>query len=160
MDSKDIVLFQIADKHYGMGIRLVQGVETYVRIVEIPSINECIEGLVDIRGEVVPIYNLRKKFQLDEVPITEDTKFLVVKIDGHTVGFKVDSVVGMRSIRKEDIFEVPPMVADGGTAYIDFIIKWEGSLAIVIKPDLLLDKEDKGSVKDVVEQFGSLMGMF
>lgn len=153
MEAKDLILFQIADLEYGMGISYVQGVETYVKIVPIANADECIEGIVDIRGDVIPIYNLRKKFQLAEVPVTEFTKFIIAKMDDRLVGFKVDNVTGMRNILENDIFDVPKVMNKEETSYIDFIVRREGKLCVVIKPEQLLDEVEKGKIKDAVSQF-------
>ena len=86
------VIFKLGSEQYGMDISLVSGIENYMRVVQIPNAPAHIIGILNLRGNVIPIYSLRRKFNMEEVMGTATTQLLVTNCRGTLVGYKVDSV--------------------------------------------------------------------
>ncbi len=92
MASLQQVIFKLDHEEYGLNIMQVNGIEKYQEVVKVPNSPKYIEGIINLRGEVLPIYSLRKKFNLEEKEVNEDTKIIVVNTNDMMIGFVVDSV--------------------------------------------------------------------
>ena len=89
---KQVVGFKIGNEEYVIDILKVQEIIKPVDITPIPDSPDFIEGVINLRGMVIPIVSLRKRFNFEESKDNKDTKIIVTKIDNHFIGFLVDSV--------------------------------------------------------------------
>ena len=74
---KEIVTFFLSGKEYGVEVDKMQGIENYVDMTQAAEMPECLQGIVMIREEVIPVLNIKKQLVLPSVPVTEDTKYLI-----------------------------------------------------------------------------------
>ncbi|NSW89863.1 MAG: purine-binding chemotaxis protein CheW [Firmicutes bacterium] len=102
-----VLSFKLGEDEYGMDIRNITTIiENNLPITRVPGVPPYIKGVINLRGDIVPVLELRRKLNLQPVEDTEDTKIIVVDIDDMTVGIKVDRVLEVVQLDKECIEEV------------------------------------------------------
>lgn len=131
--STQVVIFQLARESYAVSISDVREIVRMQPITRVPSAPDYVQGVVNLRGQVIPVINLAKRLGLPVQPVTPATRIVVAQAGQDTIGMIVDSVVKVAHIPGEDI-EVPEALAREGAnlAYIVGIAKVEDGLITLI----------------------------
>lgn len=148
---KRVVLFQIGSQSYGLDLFNTRGIENYANVIMVPNAPENIQGMINIRKELIPVYNLRRKFHLKEADITADTKLIIGKIQGMTIAYLVDKVMGIEEVKDEDFMPVPVMLQSDDTGYMEAVIQAQIGLSILINQDGILTKDEKEQIERILE---------
>jgi purine-binding chemotaxis protein CheW len=137
-----LVSFNIGQEEFGLGIQSIQEINRMVDITRVPNSPEFVDGVINLRGKVIPIINLRKRFGFPPRESDRNTRIIVVELSGMVVGFIVDSVSEVLRIPK-NITEPPPAIVAGiGSEYITAVAKLENRLLILLDLErILLEKE-------------------
>lgn len=102
-DSRQFVIFKLDKEEYGVDIKKVTTIERLIAIARVPKTPDYIKGVINLRGEIVPIIDLRKKFELDTVEENDDTRIIILKIGEISAGIIVDSVSEVTQLTEESI---------------------------------------------------------
>lgn len=138
-----LVSFRVGKEEFGVDILKVQEINRMVRITQVPNSPIFIEGVINLRGKVIPVIDLRVKLDLPKKEHDNDTRIIVVDLDGKTVGFLVDAVSEVLRIPKS-ITEPPPSIAAGiNSEYITAVGKLEDRLLILLDLEKILLDEEK-----------------
>ncbi len=138
------VIFTLENEEYGLDIMIVNAIEKYTDIVRVPNGPECIKGIINLRGEVIPVYSLRKKFGLEEKAIDENTKLVITKSNNIMMAYEVDAVKEIIEIPDESVSETPVIVKSKNTTYIKSIANINGRMIILLDHNgILTDKEQE-----------------
>ena len=137
-----IVSFRIANEEFGIDIIKVQEIIRMVDITRVPNTPNYVIGVINLRGKVIPIIDMRRRLNLVETPYTKDTRIVVIEEDGKVVGFIVDSVSEVLRISKSITEPPPPMVAGISSDFINYIAKLEGRLLILIDLEKVLMNDE------------------
>lgn len=141
-----LVSFNIGAEEFGIDILRVQEIIRFMTITHVPNSPAFIEGVINLRGRVIPIVDLRIKLGLSKRVHDSDTRIIVIEILNKTVGFIVDSVSEVLRIPK-NITEAPPeMVAGINSEYITSIGKLEDRLLILLDLEKILTAEETGKL--------------
>lgn len=143
------VIFKLGDEEYGMDILLVSAIENYSNIVPVPNAPVYILGILNLRGDVIPVYSLRKKFGMPEVAATDKTQLLVTKTDGVLVGFKVDSVSEILELSEDEIRELPVIVKTEETRYAGGVAHKKDRMVVLLDNEKILSEQESEMVKKV-----------
>lgn len=136
-----LVSFRVSDEEFGIDILQVQEIIRMLPIAIVPSAPAFVKGVIDLRGEVIPIIDMRKRFKLPSIPYDNETRIIVVHTTTFTVGFIVDAVCEVIRI-SENAIEKPPAVVDGeGANYIKGVSKLEKGLLILLDLNGLISLE-------------------
>ena len=138
-----LVSFNLGDEEYGVDILRVQEINRMVHITRVPKAPEFVEGVINLRGKVIPIVDLRKRFGLVAKPHDKNTRIIVVDIDGRTVGLIVDGVSEVLRFSMDTIEPPPPMVTGVDAEYIWGVGKLEDRLLILLDLSKVLANEEK-----------------
>jgi purine-binding chemotaxis protein CheW len=150
-----LVVFSIGKELYGVGIGAVQEIVRVPEVTEMPDAPVFLEGVINLRGRVVPVIDLRKRLRLPGVTRTKSTRVLVAENGGGMVGLLVDSVSEVLKIQPDAIEEPPEMISAIGVEYITGVAKVEERLIILLDIKKILSVEDMkkiGSSPDTVVQ--------
>ena len=150
MATKQII-FTLGDNEYGLDITLVNAIENYTDIVPIPNAPSYILGILNLRGDVIPVYSLRKKFGMPEMPGQATTQLLVTKCKDITVGYKVDSVSEIIDVSDAEFHETPIIVKGEQTRYVAGVASKKDRLIVLLDSENILSEMESESVKRVVE---------
>lgn len=129
------ILFKMGDEFYGLSISLVREIIKPLPVTRFPKSPPHVEGVVDLRGRILPIINLRKMFELDPVAQTEDTRFVDLQMEGLNVGIIVDAVSEVMNIPHQLIEPAPPIVAGVEGKYLQGIARMNDKLIMLLDVD-------------------------
>ncbi len=134
-DEIQVVAFNLGKEEYAVDILSVQGIERVLNITRVPRSENHIEGVVNLRGNIIPIINLHKKFNLQSEGNEEDKRIIVFQLDDLKVGIIVDEVSEVMRLGKEDIEETEKVYSSINAEHIKGIAKVNKRLLILL--DLL-----------------------
>jgi purine-binding chemotaxis protein CheW len=138
--------FCMADEEYGIGILKIKEIIGMMPITSVPRTPEFVKGVINLRGKVIPVIDLRLRFGMDAIDYTERTCIIVVEVDGQAgtvqIGIVVDSVSEVLNIKGEDIEETPTFGAKLNTNYILGMAKMEGGVKILLDIDKVLNSDE------------------
>ncbi len=138
-DSLHLVTFFIAEEEFGVGILEVIEIIRLVQITPVPNTSFYLEGVINLRGKVIPVINLRKRFGLEEIPFSEMTRIIVMSLNGSIMGFLVDQVSEVMTIPKNIVEGTPPVVAGVDAEYIEGVANMANGLLILLDLNALLE---------------------
>lgn len=140
-----LVIFDLGGETYGIDIASVHEIIRMQAITKVPRTPHFVEGVINLRGKIIPVIDLHKRFNLPQTQETQHSRIIVVEVVGVTVGMIVDSVSEVLRLPVSNI-EPPPPVITGAvdTAYLRGVAKWEEQLIILLDLDkVLLEKEQQ-----------------
>ena len=141
-----LVGFQLGNEEYGIDILKVQEINRIAEITRIPQSPDFVEGVINLRGNVIPIIDLRKRFNMPEREHDKQTRIVVGEIEGRTVGLIVDAVSEVIRLPLNTIEPPPPIVSDEHSAYISGVGKLDDRLLMLLDIDKILTGPDKEKV--------------
>ncbi len=137
-----LVTFTIANEEFGVDILRVQEIIRFMEITKVPNAPHFVEGVINLRGKVIPIVDLRTRFGLVGKDKDSHTRIIVVDIQNTIVGFVVDSVSEVLRIKHDTVEPPPPVVAGIESEYIKGVGKLDDKLLILLDLDKLLGSQE------------------
>ena len=137
-DLLQLVTFRIGDEEFGVDILSVQEIIRLMQITMVPHAASFIEGVINLRGKVIPVINMRTRFHLHPVEHDGNTRIVVMEFNQKIVGFLVDGVSEVLRIPAATVEAPPPVVCGIGSEYIRGVGKLEDRLLILLDLDTLL----------------------
>ena len=142
-------IFKIGDEIFGIGIERVVEILKVQKIFTLPGLPDFLSGVMSVRGNVVPIIDLRRRFGLK--PSGKKERIIVVRYGKEKIGFLVDDIKEILSLSTEEI-RTPPSIFKGfKTEYLTGLGKHGESIIILLNIDSLLTSEEKIKLKESVE---------
>lgn len=123
MASQQLVIFRVNEEHYGIGITQVDSIIKPLEIYKIPNTPEYVEGLINLRGKVYTVFNLRKRFGLPDKEFDDNTKIIITKVDSMVIGLIVDEVNEILTFEDKDIENTPQTLSGLGRKFVSGIAK-------------------------------------
>ena len=142
-DRLQLVTFHIAGEEFGVDILSVQEIIRPMQITMVPHAARFIEGVINLRGKVIPIIDLRRRFGLSTRDHDKHTRIIVIEINNMIVGFVVDSVSEVLRIPASTVEPPPPVVSGLESEYISGVGKLEDRLLILLDLNKLLSGEER-----------------
>lgn len=147
-----LVVFELGDESYGVDISRVQDINRMQEITEIPHAPESVVGVINLRGRVIPVIDLRKRFGLPDAVHTKDTRIVVLHLEGNLIGVIVDAVSQVLRI-PADIVEPPsPVLAGVDSRYLRGIAKLDDKLVILLDLDFVLSRREQEAISEVLAE--------
>lgn len=148
-DLLQLVSFNIGDEEFGVEILKVQEINRMVEITRVPNAPEYVEGVINLRGKVIPIIDLRRRLGMVQKNYDKNTRIVVVELDNKVIGFVVDSVNEVLRINKSITEPPPPMISGINSEFIIGIGKLEDRLLILLDLERVLTHEEKAEVAEL-----------
>ncbi len=134
---------------YGVPITKVQEIISMERPTKMPQTPDFVEGIINLRGKIIPIIDLKKRFKMGESDLTGDTRSVIVEVEGQTIGIIVDEVSEVLRLQVDSI-EPPPAVIGGITAkYLTGVGKLDDRLLILLDMDRILNEDEIAELVNV-----------
>ena len=137
-----LVTFSIGEEEFGVNILKVQEIIRTMEITKVPRAPDFVEGVINLRGKVIPIIDLRGRFGLAPRGHDKNTRIIVIEINNIIVGFVVDAVSEVLRIPASTVEPPPPVVAGVESDYVSGVGKLQDRLLIMLDLDRLLSSED------------------
>lgn len=141
-----LVTFRLGEEEFGVKILVVNEIIRLVQITQVPNAPAFIEGVINLRGKVLPVVGLRKRFNMPEMPLDSQSRIIVMELNQNVVGFLVDAVSEVLRIPESTVEQAPPVVAGIGSEYIEGVGKLDDRLLILLDLEALLADADMETI--------------
>ncbi len=137
-----VIVFRLKDEEYGVEVNQVKSIEKLEHITRVPRTPKFVKGVINLRGVVTPIIDLRSRFGLEEAAYTESTRIIIVAVGELEVGLIVDAANDVIDISVNAIEPPPEVVGGVEAAYLRGVAKLEKRLLILLNLDKVLNTEE------------------
>ena len=137
-----LVTFAIGEEEFGIDILKVQEIIRTMAITKVPNSPPHVEGVINLRGKVIPVIDLRSRFLLESKPHDNQTRIIVVDLHRVVIGFVVDGVSEVLRIQSNTVEPPPPVVSGIESEYIKGVGKLDNRLLILLDLDKLIPIEE------------------
>jgi purine-binding chemotaxis protein CheW len=141
--EQQLVVFELANEHYGVEISSVESIIKMQEITRIPHSPAFVEGITNLRGLVLPVIDLRKRFSLEAQEISRDSRIMVVALGAVKVGMIVDAVSEVLRVPSESIEPPPSMTTTSRANFITGIAKLNDILVILLDMSKILTGDEQ-----------------
>jgi len=153
-DSKkevlQLVTFRLGTEEYSLDILSVQEIIRHMHLTKVPRTPDFVEGVINLRGRVIPVLDLRKRFGMPSEERTNETRIIVVEVEGKTVGLKVDAVSEVLRLPAASVEPPPSLIAGVESEYIKGVGKLDGRLIILLDVGKILTRSEKDALGNVI----------
>ncbi|MBM7614840.1 chemotaxis protein CheW [Alkaliphilus hydrothermalis] len=149
MSERQYVIFKLEKEEYGVDIMHVKEISEFKESMKVPNSPRFIDGLVNYRGVVTPIINLRKKFNLDLVEVSSNTRIIIIYLNDKQVGFLVDDASQVLTIDQKDVDPAPEIITGVDQKFISGIAKIGERMIILLDLEKVLSEEEKKKIESL-----------
>lgn len=153
-----VIAFKLGKEEYALSITKVQEIIMPVEKTTIPRSPEYVDGVINLRGNIIPIIDGRKRFGIPLAEETSETRIMVLELEDSTVGLTVDSVSEVIHIPAKDV-QSSPVNSDDEENFILGIGKYNNRLIILLNPDNLLKIHEIEGLKSIAQAAENLRGL-
>jgi len=155
-ELNQLISFEVGDEEYGLDILAVKEVIRIREITRLPKAPGFVKGIINLRGDVIPIIDLRDRFGLEHREYTDMTRVIVVDVEGKLVGMVVDAASQVVRISPEQIDPPPPIVGGLSVEYIKGVGKLEDRMVILLNIERILTVEEKIELEEMEKSIGEM----
>lgn len=142
--NTEMLSFNVGDAIYAIEIKYIKEIIEVEQITLVPKIPGHIKGVINLRGKVVPVISIRKRFEIEEIPYDSRTCIIVLEFeDGEQVGIIVDRVQEVVDVKSSDISQTPDSKNVNANRYIKSIVHFENNVILLIDGNKLIN-DDRG----------------
>jgi purine-binding chemotaxis protein CheW len=141
--------FRIAAEEYGIEIRHVTEIIGVQKITEVPDTPQYLKGVINLRGKIIPVVDVRTRFGMVEIPYTDRTCTIVVDVAGTSIGLIVDEVLEVVNIPEENVSEPPKTTKGSSGRYIQGMGKIGDSVKIILHIEHLLNDDELIAIQEI-----------
>lgn len=163
IDEEQMVTFTIDNEEYGIQIMQVQEINRISEITHIPRAPHFIDGMTNLRGNVIPVINVRRLFSLEDIEVDDRTRIIIVEINGSRTGLRVDQVNEVLRLSRQDIEETPSIVTEESTKRLmQGICNIEDGkrMIVLLNVSEILDRDELENLKEMAGISGNTPSSF
>ncbi len=142
MNDIKVIVFQLEKEEYAVSVQQVGSIERIQPITRVPQTETFVKGVINLRGVITPVIDIRLRFGLEEKEYTESSRIIIVHLDDMEVGLIVDSANDVIDIAKNAIEPAPEIIGTVDTDYIEGVAKVEDRLLILLNLQKVLTPEE------------------
>jgi len=148
-----LVTFQLGEELYGVNIMDVKEIVKITAVRPIPNAPYYVEGIFNLRSEIIPVINLHKRFQIKKLEMDEaeaelEGGFIILNIDNNKIGIIIDRIARVVSVNIDEIKAPPQMISGIGTEYIQGVVRQEDKYLIVLDTRKLFNAKELQKIID------------
>lgn len=144
IEERQVVVFELGNEKYGTEISTVREIIRMPTVTQMPGAPEHVRGVINLRGRVIPVVDLRARFRLPATDLTENTRVLVVDILGENIGVVVDAVTEVRRVPSASVEAPGATTTTEESYYIEGIAKQDEHLLILLDLERALTNQATG----------------
>ncbi len=152
--SVQLVVFTLGEEEYGVMIQYVKEIIRKPEITHLPNAPDFILGVINLRGEIIPILSLAGRFQLADKLDAEESKVVIVEFAELTVGMEVNEVSEVLTLETSYISDAPPMATSINSMFISGVGKLENRLLIILDVEQILSDKEHAMLKTQMDGMG------
>jgi len=147
----------LEDEQYGLDIKMVKEIIAMMRTTAVPKTPNFLEGVMNLRGNIIPVVNLRKKFSMEERKTDERTAIVIVGIQGNDIGFIVDRVEEVIAVEESQYSEAPQFGTKVDTEFVSRMARVESGVTMILDLDKVFSEEELNFFDSLDEEEESLI---
>ncbi len=140
------IIFELDEAVYGMDLAYVKEIEENYAIIPVPNAPSHIKGIINLRGDVVPVYSLRSRFNMPEA--NHKGKLILTYVHNMIIGFEVDRIHGIENIDDENRLPAPLMIVNEETTYIDCVLHASCGIVINISVENIVPESEADEINE------------
>ena len=147
-----LVTFQLGEELYGANIMDVKEIVRLQNVRVIPNAPYYVEGIINLRGEIIPIIDLHKRFRIQALPrdaVDFEGGFIILNIDNSKIGIIIDKVARVVTVKAEDVKDPPQMLSGIGSEYIEGVIREETGYLIMLNIRKLFNAKELQKIIEI-----------
>lgn len=148
-ETVQVVTFKLNDEEFGLDILKILEINKIIKITKIPKAPDFVEGIIDLRGKIIPVVNIRKKFNFETKKTTKETRIIITNIINKTIGLMVDKVSEILRIKNSEIQPPPPLITKLGSEHIKGVGKLNERLIILLDIDKIFEKSEYEIIQNI-----------
>ncbi len=150
-DILQLVTFTLGSEEYAVDILKVQEINRMTEVAKVPNAPSYVEGVINLRGRVIPVVSLRGRFGMPDKDSDEQSRIMIMDIQGITIGLVVDAVSEVLRIPTNTVDPTPNMATAMSTEFITGIAKLEDRLIILLDLDKLIEKQESTAMLEATK---------
>lgn len=150
--EKKVIVFQLKDEEFAVSVQQIGSIERIETITRVPNTAKFVKGVINLRGVVTPIIDLRSRLGIEESDYTESTRIIIVYLDDMEVGLIVDAANDVIDISVDAIEPAPEVIGAVNADYIEGVAKLDNRLLILLDLKKVLTYEEIDELKNVEGQ--------
>ena len=154
VEVKQLISFTVGEEEYGLELLNVREVIRMRQVTWLPKAPACVKGIINLRGQIIPIIDLRERFGLEKGDSTAMTRVIVVDVQGRPVGMVVDSASQVVRVPVDQFDEPPPVMGEVASGFITSVGKLNERLVILLDVEMLLSSEELRELDASVKESG------
>lgn len=152
MQSTKQAVFMLGEEEYGLDIMDVNIIEKVIPVEPVSSFPKNLKGIIRLRGDIIPVYSLRRKFGLEDTAADDDTRFIITNSNGNLVAYEVDRMMEIVQFGPDQLYETPSVVKSKDTSYIKAVTNVHDRLVILLNHDGILTEDEQSKIKAVIQK--------
>lgn len=150
MTENQFVVFKLGDEKYGVDILNVSTISEYLEITRVPDAPNYVQGMINLRGDIIPVINLKRRFNIPETDVSDETRIIIYTIDGVAIGFLVDEASQVLRVDDKDIEETPAILRGADREYISGVGKYNNQIIILLDFSKILSDAERAEIEKLV----------
>ena len=146
------LIFRIEDRKYAIELNHVNGTEQNYSIIPIPDPPEGIQGVINLRGKIVPVYSLRQRFGFDPKITSPGKSALIARTSGIMIAYEVDAVEFIEELEEDQIKSMPQMVENDETSFMNKVLNVRNQIVVVVDVNKVLSAEAIETLERMIEE--------
>ena len=141
--SLQLVTFRLGEEQYGIDIMEVEGIVRIEDVRAVPNAPSYVEGIFNLRGEIIPVINLHRRFQIRRAELSEEDRllsgFVIVNVEGRRLAIRIDRVSGVVTITTDQVQPPPQVITGIGTEYVEGVVSHDDRYLIILDTQRLFN---------------------
>ena len=142
----------LGDKEFGMDIMEVNIIEKFMNIEPVSSFPDTLKGIIKLRGDVIPVYSLRRKFGLGDIQPDDETRFIITTSNDIQIAYEVDKMSEIVQFEENQMYEVPSIIKNKDTSYMKQVTSVDDRLIVILDQNGILTEEEQTKIKTVINK--------
>ena len=152
MQSTKQAVFMLGDKEFGLDIMEVNIIEKFMNIEPVTSFPDTLKGIIKLRGDVIPVYSLRRKFGLGDIQPDDETRFIITTSNDILIAYEVDKMSEIVQFEENQMYEVPSVIKNKDTSYMKLVTSVDDRLIVILDQNGILSEEEQTKIKKVINK--------
>jgi len=137
-----VIVFELNGEDYALPVDHIGAIERMHQITRVPETASFVKGVINLRGVIIPVIDLRKRFDIEEAAVTNESRMIIVNLNGIEVGIIVDAANDVIDIPKESIEAPPEVIGSVNVDYVDGVAKLEQRLIVLLNLESVLGSQE------------------
>lgn len=151
--EEQLILFNVGEEEFGLDVLRVQEIIRYIKPTKIPHAPKFVEGVIDFRGEVIPVLNMRERFGVDDTNHKDTMVIIVIEYSGRMFGMTVDGVSDLQSLPQNKLQLRNEVTVEDKTKYLRAMGKLEDRLILILDIEKIIDFNEGIKLDEMMRSF-------